>query len=386
MRKIRKGSFTKVFHIFIILLLCSLLTACSLKYINIFSLKPSSPDIPPDNTSDTDTISQEDQDESGQTPDTIEEIGDPEDNPPASVGSQDQDDIAPHDNMDVHKDRDNDNDEDPAKEPGGVLDKDSNPPFNGDMNDAGSNPVAPVYIDKDGNPRVPNEDAEPQDDESAESDNLDAVPAARIIRKSSNTELKQVALTFDDGPDDYFTPKVLDILKEYDVKATFFVVGSFANKYRDVLERIDDEGHVIASHGWSHKNFTKISKKRAIEELTRTNDLIEEVTGKTNTLFRLPYGAYNKKVLRIVADQGFHNIYWSIDPRDWSGIPPREILADVKKNLKPGSIILLHSFGSHKSIPNTIKALPEIIEYIQGQGYELVTIPELLKDTLSQEN
>ena len=77
------------------------------------------------------------------------------------------------------------------------------------------------YIDKDGNPRVPNEDAEPQDDESAESDNLDAVPAARIIRKSSNTELKQVALTFDDGPDDYFTPKVLDILKEYDVKATF---------------------------------------------------------------------------------------------------------------------------------------------------------------------
>jgi peptidoglycan/xylan/chitin deacetylase (PgdA/CDA1 family) len=87
-----------------------------------------------------------------------------------------------------------------------------------------------------------------------------------------------------------------------------------------------------------------------------------------------------------VAEQGFHNIYWSIDPQDWSGISSKGILADVKRNLKPGSIILLHSFGSYESIPNTIKALPKIIEYIQSQDYEIVTVPELLKDTLSQEN
>ena len=387
MRKRNKGSFSKLLHIFLIVLLCSLLTSCSLEYINIFSLRPSSNDPLQDNPSDTDTNSPADLDELDQAPDIGEEIGDPEDNPPAAVDSQDQDSTVPHDSMDLHKDNENENNnEGSAIDPGEGTGQDSNPPLDEDIDNDDGNQMNPVYIDKDGNPRVPNEDAGPQNDEITESDSLDTVPAAKIIRKSSDTELKQVALTFDDGPDDYFTPKVLDVLKEYDVRATFFVVGSLANKYRDVLERIDDEGHVVASHGWSHKNFTKISKKRVIEELTRTNDLIEEVTGKTNTLFRLPYGDYNKKVLKTVAEQGFHNIYWSIDPQDWSGISSKGILADVKRNLKPGSIILLHSFGSYESIPNTIKALPKIIEYIQSQDYEIVTVPELLKDTLSQEN
>src|SRR5690606_25631799 len=103
-----------------------------------------------------------------------------------------------------------------------------------------------------------------------------------------------------------------------------------------------------------------------------------------STLFRLPYGAFNDKVLKTVAGQGFHNIYWSIDPRDWSGNSSKRILEDVQKNLKPGAIILLHSAGSTKSIPNSIEALPKIIEYIQGQGYDIVTIPELLKDVFLQ--
>lgn len=203
-------------------------------------------------------------------------------------------------------------------------------------------------------------------------------PEAKIITASSNVDLKRVALTFDDGPDDDFTPKVLDVLKQYDVKATFFVLGSLANKNKEVLSRIDSEGHVIASHGWSHKDFKKLSKDKAISELKRTNDVIKEVTGKTNRFFRLPYGSFNKKVLKTVADEGFYNIYWSIDPRDWSGNSPDTILKNIQKNVKPGSIILMHSAGSQKSITKSVKSLPSIIEFLQREGYEMVTIPELL--------
>src|SRR5699024_4483404 len=98
------------------------------------------------------------------------------------------------------------------------------------------------------------------------------------------------------------------------------------------------------------------------------------------SLFRLPYGAFNDSVLNIVAEEGFHNIYWSIDPRDWSGIPPNKILKNIEEHIEPGAIILLHSSGSKKSIPNTVKALPSIIEFLQAKGYEIVTIPELLDE------
>jgi len=227
-----------------------------------------------------------------------------------------------------------------------------------------------------------NNEATNQTDDSTDLDKIEAKPAARLIRESSNKELKRVAITFDDGPDEYFTPQVLDILKEYNVKATFFIVGSVASKNPDVLKRIDEEGHVVASHGWSHSNFTKLSNKKIAQELQKTNDLIEEITGKPTSLFRLPYGDFNQRVLETVANEGYHNIYWSIDPRDWSGISSKEIVNHIKEKIEPGAIILLHSNGSKDSIPNTAKALPHIIEYLQEQGYEMVTIPELLEDSI----
>ncbi|NLJ40623.1 MAG: polysaccharide deacetylase family protein [Clostridiales bacterium] len=201
---------------------------------------------------------------------------------------------------------------------------------------------------------------------------------AQVIRRSANKELKQVAITFDDGPDDYFTPQVLDILKEHGIKATFFVLGAAAKTNQDVLKRIDEEGHTIASHGWSHTSFRKLSKEKAILELQRTNAVIKEVTGRSNNLFRLPYGDYNNKTLKTIAEQGFYNIYWSVDPWDWSGKSPKAILDNVKQNTAPGAIILLHSAGSQDSIPKSLAALPEIIGFLQGEGYEIVTIPQLL--------
>ncbi|HZJ57711.1 MAG TPA: polysaccharide deacetylase family protein [Clostridia bacterium] len=397
MKKMGKGSFSKTIQVFSIILLCIFLSSCSFRYINIFSLKPSSPGAPANKPADGPPSSWEDNNGAGQAPETTEDKGDADtepsssdakgdgDNGPSSSDdSRDQDNTAPYDNIHAHKDTGIGNVKDLDGESDETINNNITAPADGNIGNAEGDNKKPVDIDGDGNPHGPDEDIKQQIEESSGFDDIDAVPAAKIIRNSSNDELKQVAITFDDGPDDYFTPQVLDILKEYDIRSTFFILGSVAQNNRDILKRIDDEGHVVASHGWGHKNFTKLSKNKAIQELKRTNELIEEVTGKSNTLFRLPYGAFNKKVLKTVADEGFHNIYWSIDPRDWSGISPNRILNDVKKNLKPGAIILLHSSGSEKSIPNSIKALPKIIEYIQGQGYDIVTIPELLRDTFTE--
>lgn len=282
------------------------------------------------------------------------------------------------DNNSIINNNDDDNsDTNNSSNNNGSADNNSNV-GNNDMIDSN---IKDNNADKNNNENNDNEEID-QTNDSTNFHQLQAEPAAKIIPESSNKELKRVAITFDDGPDEYFTPQVLDILKEYNVKATFFIVGSVASKNPDVLKRIDEEGHVVASHGWSHSNFTKMSDKKIAQELQKTNDLIEEITGKPTSLFRLPYGDFNQRVLETVANEGYHNIYWSIDPRDWSGISSKEIVNHIKEKIEPGAIILLHSNGSKDSIPNTAKALPHIIEYLQEQGYEMVTIPELLEDSI----
>jgi len=392
----RKNFYLKSFIIFLILISFSFVTGCGfLQHISSLTVKPSLPidsaksDKDKNNNGNTKVIvhknkkSNRDQannshkfdkdkaDNNGHTNhnDRFDKIDNENRNPRIDNNSV-------VNNKDNHDDVDNSrtNNKDNADN---NSDTDNSNVGNKDMMDSNKNIKDNTIDDKDNN----NEDMD-QTNKSADSDKVEAKPAAKVIHSSENKELKKVAITFDDGPDEYFTPQVLDILKEYNVKATFFIVGSLASKNKDVLKRIDQEGHVVASHGWSHSNFTKISDKKIIQELQKTNELIEEVIGKPTSLFRLPYGAFNKRVLNTVAKQGYHNIYWSIDPRDWSGISSKEILDNIKKNLEPGAIILLHSSGSKKSIPNTVKALPQIIEYLQEQGYEIVTIPELLEDYL----
>jgi peptidoglycan/xylan/chitin deacetylase (PgdA/CDA1 family) len=384
----------KNFTIFLLLISFGLLVGCSFPFTSIFTVKPSLPidqDSPDSNTDNQNNLdSNADNQTSNQNNSNNDTNSDSNNQPIINedlvsnldkektkgnvkyIGFEDLDnehlDNIDDKNSDSLDDNDNNNRD---QNEGTNSDKDMNPHND---NDSESN------NDIDNTDNETNETE--QDENSSKHYKTEAVPAAKIIKNSPNKELKRVALTFDDGPDAYFTPQVLDILKEYDVKATFFILGIEGNKNRDVLKRIDEEGHVVASHSWNHSNFTKISKKKAIDELQRTNQLIEEVTGKPNSLFRLPYGAYNRKVLEIIAEQGFHNIHWSIDPRDWSGISSKKILNHIKENLEPGAIILLHSSRSSDSIPNTIKALPQIIEYLHGQGYELVTVPELLEDVL----
>ncbi len=196
---------------------------------------------------------------------------------------------------------------------------------------------------------------------------------------NGSKEKKQVALTFDDGPDAHFTLEILDILKENDVSATFFVLGCNAEKYPKVLKRIKDEEHDIGNHSWSHKSFKKLSEEQIKNEIKETEKIIESVNESYLPLFRLPYGASNEKVGKMIHSLGYYDVRWSVDTEDWSGITPSEIMKRVEKQLYPGGIILMHCSGRRQSIENSVKTLPEIIKYVKGKGYEFVTISQLLE-------
>lgn len=197
-----------------------------------------------------------------------------------------------------------------------------------------------------------------------------------LFYKGLSTQ-KRVALTFDDGPDRYYTLQILDILKKEKVPATFFVVGNLSKIYPDVLRRIDQEGHVIGNHSWNHPQFTKLSQSGINSQLSRTNAVIKEAIGKEPRLFRPPYGAMNTRVEKQIGSQGYKIIQWSVDTRDWSGRSSKQIVNTVINQVEPGGIILQHSAGGEK-LRTTVEALPQIISYLKKNGYEFVTVDELL--------
>jgi polysaccharide deacetylase family sporulation protein PdaB len=199
-----------------------------------------------------------------------------------------------------------------------------------------------------------------------------------VIYSVSKNE-KQVALTFDDGPDSRYTVKILDILKKYDVKATFFVIGQHAAANPEVMKRMVKEGHQIGNHSWDHVDLTKLGADSLKDEINKTDDKIKEYTGNKTQLIRAPYGALSGLVASTAAESEHKFIGWSVDTRDWEGVSASQILDNVKKELKPGAIILQHSAGGkHGNLANTVEALPKIIEYLKESGYRMVTVSELL--------
>lgn len=188
---------------------------------------------------------------------------------------------------------------------------------------------------------------------------------------------KQVALTFDDGPDKNFTIQVLDILKKEQVPATFFVVGYRSKNHPDVLKRIDQEGHIIGNHSYNHPQFTKISLSQVDKQISQTNHYIHQAIQKTPLLVRPPYGSINDKVTKHLGKKGYKVIQWSVDTVDWKGPTSQQIVHTVKRDTKPGGIILQHSAGGEQ-LQQSVDALPEIIRYFKSQGYEFVTVDQLL--------
>lgn len=185
------------------------------------------------------------------------------------------------------------------------------------------------------------------------------------------TEEKVLALTFDDGPDPLFTGHILDVLKEKNVKATFFVLGMNAQGNPELLKRISEEGHEIANHGYSHS----YTPTKFVCELTHTDELLYELLQKRTTYYRPPGGIISESVLTGVKEQGHILTLWSIDSKDWQNPGPPRIIQNVVKNSFPGGIILLHDGGERRE--QTIQALGPIIDQLREQGYRFGTVSEL---------
>ncbi len=194
-----------------------------------------------------------------------------------------------------------------------------------------------------------------------------------------NTGDYKIALTFDDGPDNLYTPMVLDILKKYNVPATFFLMGKRVENNPEIVKRILQAGHIIGNHSWSHIAFTKISRARVEEETSSTEKLIADITGKNTSLLRLPEGAISVDVVNELKDMGYKVIHWSVDSRDWLDRDVDQILINTLPNVQKDSIVLFHSAGGeNQDLSPTIKSLPEFIETMQMRGYKFVSLTELL--------
>ncbi|MBP2242734.1 peptidoglycan/xylan/chitin deacetylase (PgdA/CDA1 family) [Cytobacillus eiseniae] len=186
---------------------------------------------------------------------------------------------------------------------------------------------------------------------------------------------KQVALTFDDGPDDNVTSAIIDILDKYRVKGNFFFLGSNAETYPDVVIKAYDGGHIVASHSYNHVELTKRSQEEIQTEIEQAGQAIKSIIGKEPAILRTPYGETNKQVAAIAKQEEYSIVLWSIDTLDWSQKEASNIVSNVMQNVRNGDIILMHS-DSEKTA--TVKALPKLIEALQKEKFEIVDLETLL--------
>lgn len=205
------------------------------------------------------------------------------------------------------------------------------------------------------------------------------VPGIMDYRASSVTasnladsmeDSKKIALTFDDGPHPYYTEQLLDGLKERGAKATFFVLGEHAEQYPELVERMSEEGHLIGNHTYSHMQLNQSNSEAFKEELVQTSRLIEELTGQEVQYVRPPYGTWNKKFEK---ELNMFPVLWTIDPLDWSSSNVSGIVNKVTSKAKDNSIILMHD-----EYKTTVTAALQIVDKLQEEGYEFVTVEEIL--------
>ncbi len=188
-----------------------------------------------------------------------------------------------------------------------------------------------------------------------------------------SAEGRQIALTFDDGPDPVHTPRILEILRRYRVPATFCVLGENAAAYPELVYAIAEGGHRIANHSWSHPLLTKVSTREARRQLTRTSEVISDTVGSGPALSRAPYGEWNEETLAISAGLGMSPLGWSVDTCDWEQPGVGKIVSTVMDNVVPGSIVLSHDGGSVNA--QTTDALSTYLPELLDTGWAFVLPP-----------
>ena len=198
---------------------------------------------------------------------------------------------------------------------------------------------------------------------------------SRFIYSSVHVNGPYLAMTFDDGPHATLTPKLLDLLKERNIKATFFVLGQNAAEHPDILRRMAAEGHEIENHSWSHPDLAKLPQDMLRNELSRTQDILANTITQPITMMRPPYGALTASQKQWVHDTyGYRIILWDVDPLDWRRPGAAVVTERILKGARPGSIIL-----SHDIHPGTIDAMSGTLDQLLARGFKFVTVSELIK-------
>ena len=193
---------------------------------------------------------------------------------------------------------------------------------------------------------------------------------------SFSQENKYIALTFDDGPHIRYTLEILDILKENNATATFFVIGENAKEHPELIEKIVDSGCEIGNHTWSHAFLDALCEKDIRKEMSLADEIITELTGKAPTLFRAPGGRINDTVLKVADEFGYTSVLWSKDTRDWSCPSVSYVISAATDKSQNGDIILFHDYNAKNS--PTPEALRIVLPKLINEGYTPVTVTELL--------
>ena len=193
-----------------------------------------------------------------------------------------------------------------------------------------------------------------------------------VMNEEEAMDGQKIAITFDDGPHPYYTEQLLDGLQERGAKATFFLMGKQAEAYPELVQRMQAEGHLIGNHTYSHLQLGKNNREAFKAELIRTNELLSEITGEEPQYVRPPYGSWDKSFEKELT---MMPVLWTIDPQDWCSSDVSGIVGKVTRKAKENAIILMHD--EYKS---SVTAALQIVDVLQKEGYEFVTVDEILFD------
>jgi len=197
------------------------------------------------------------------------------------------------------------------------------------------------------------------------------------------TNRKRIALTFDDGPSPEWTPKILDVLKKYKVKATFFMIGHHVQKYPQIAKRVVAEGHEVGNHGFAHSVVLYYKPAEIEEEIKYTEYVIKEITGYTTKIFRPPKAWLSKTIKDKIKSMGYDVVLWSLNSKDWVMFNFKYIVKYIVSRVKNGDIVLFHDSGNVMSTEGgdrtqTVKSVGLLIKTLTEKGYEFVTTEELI--------
>lgn len=183
----------------------------------------------------------------------------------------------------------------------------------------------------------------------------------------------KIAISFDCAWGTDYTDKLLETMRQEDVKCTFFAVEFWVKKHSDYVKKISDYGHELGTHSATHPYMSKLDKQAVINELSSSTDAIQQITGKKVKVFRPPYGDYNDNLIQTASELGLYTVQWDVDSLDWKDLSADEIVNRVVSRVKKGSIVLFHNQGLH-----TAQALPTIISALKQKGFEFCTVGELI--------